>query len=89
MAIRDRQRAAIVASEQQSTSAGMAIKTLTIVDKYRVSPIDTVVDAFGSGHGVAQEIALATAGNTKRQPWRVTPLNVGEQCDDPYDREII
>ena len=87
-AVRDRQRAAIVASENQSTPAGMAQKTITICDKYRISPIDTVVDAFGVGHSVAQEIALVTSGNTKRQPWRVTPLNVGEQCDDPYDREL-
>ena len=87
-AVRDRQRAGIVASENQSTASSMATKTLTICDKFRVNPIDCVIDAFGSGHAVAQEVALATAGNTKRQPWRVTPLNVGEQCDDPYDREL-
>lgn len=87
-AIRDRQRAGIVASEQQSTSASMATKTLTICDKFRVDPIDTVIDAFGSGHAISQEIALATSGNTKRTPWRVTPLNVGEPCDDPYDKEL-
>lgn len=87
-AIRDRARAAIVASEQQSTSAGMAQKTITICDKFRVVPIDVVIDAFGVGHAVSQEIALVTSGNTKRQAWRVTPLNVGEQCNDPYDREL-
>lgn len=87
-AVRDRQRAAIVASENQSTAAGMANKTITIADKFRVDPIDVVIDAFGIGHAVSQEIALATGGNTKRTPWRVTPLNVGEQCDDEYDREL-
>jgi hypothetical protein len=87
-AIRDRQRAAIVASEQKSTSAGMANKTVTLCDKFNVDPIDTVIDAFGVGHSVAQEIALITSGNTKKFAWRVSPVNVGDQCDDEYDKEL-
>lgn len=87
-AIRNRHRAAIVASEKQSTAAGMASKTITICDKFKVDPIDMVIDAFGVGHAVSQEIALATSGNSKRSAWRVTPLNVGEPCDDEYDREM-
>lgn len=83
-AIRDRMRAAIAASEKISTGASMAIRSLTVCDKYQVDPIDFVIDAFGSGHAVAQEIALATA--KQKRPWRVTPINVGDQCDDEDDK---
>lgn len=83
-AVRDRARLAIVAEEDTSTSAGMAIKSLTIMDKYKIDPIDFVIDAFGKGQDVGMEIALATA-QTKR-PYRVYPVNTGEPCEDPTDR---
>ena len=85
-AIKDRQRIAIVAEEDKSTAPGMANKSLTICDKYGVDPIDFIIDAFGSGQNVAQEIALATS--MQKRPWRVTPINSGEQCDDEADREL-
>ena len=84
-AVRDRMRAAIVASEQVSTSASMAIKSITVVDKYGVDPIDFVIDAFGKGMNVSQEIALATS--KMKRPWRTWPINVGDPCDDEEDKE--
>jgi hypothetical protein len=77
-------RAACVAEEKQSTPASMAIKSLTVCDKFDVDPVDFVIDAFGKGHAVAQEIALATA--KQKRPWRVTPINTGDQCEDEQDR---
>lgn len=85
-AVRDRMRAAIAASEKKSTSASMAIRSLTVCDKYEIDPIDFVIDNFGSGADVGMEIALATA--KQQRPWRVTPVNVGEPCDDIYDQEV-
>jgi Helicase len=85
-AVRDRQRIGIVAQEQQSSPAGMAVKSVTICDKYDIDPIDFVIDAFGSGMNVAQEIALVTS--QQKRPWRTTPINSGEPCDDEADREV-
>ena len=85
-AIKDRARAAIIAQEDSSTPAGMALKSMTIVEKYRIDPIDLTVDAFGTGHSVAQEIALATAKEIR--PWRVRPVNTGDPCDNERDAEL-
>lgn len=83
-AIRDGMRAAIVAEEQVSTPASMAVKSLTVCDKYEVDPLDLVIDSFGKGSDVSMEIALATS--KQKRPWRVTPVNIGEPCPDPTDR---
>lgn len=85
-AVRDRARAGIMASEKISTPASMAQTSLTVCDKYTVDPLDLTIDAFGKGHAVSQEIALATA--KLPEPWRVTPINTGDPCDDLYDREL-
>lgn len=84
--VRDRIRAGIVASEAKSTPAGMAEKSVTVVTKYRIHPYDFVIDAFGAGHQVSQEIALMTA--KEDVPWRVYPVNTGEPCPDPNDAEL-
>lgn len=84
-AVRDRLRAAIVASEQSSTPASMGAKSLTVMDKYEIEPRDFAIDAFGKGHQVSQEIALATA--KEKDPRRVSPINVGDPCEDEDDRE--
>lgn len=84
-AVRDRQRAAIVGEEQISTPAGMAIRSMTLMDRYNVSPEDFVIDAFGSGHAVSQEIALASS--KLETPWRVTPINSGEPCENEDDKD--
>lgn len=85
-AVKDRMRIAIIAEEQTSSAMSMAIRSLTICDKYGVDPIDLAVDAFGSGHAVSQEIALATS--KQKRPWRVSPHNVGEPCEDADDKEL-
>lgn len=84
--IKDRTRCGIVATEEKSTAPSMAIKSITLCDKYKVDPIDFIIDAFGAGHAVAQEIALATA--QEKRPWRVTPINSGEPCEDENDQEL-
>ncbi len=83
-AVRDRMRAGIVASEQVSTPTSMAIKSLTVCDKYKIDPYNFVIDAFGKGQDVGMEIALATS--QQKRPWRTSPINVGEPCDDEQDR---
>jgi len=83
-AIRDRMRGAIVASEQISTPASMAVKSITVCDKYEVDPYDFVIDAFGKGQDVGMEIALATS--KQKRPWRTFPVNTGDQCEDESDR---
>lgn len=85
-AVRDRMRAGITASEQTSTPASMSNISLTLMEKYRVNPQDFVIDAFGKGHQVAQEIALST--QNQRQAWRVHPINVGDPCDSDADKEL-
>lgn len=85
-ALRDRQRAAIVHTEKESTSAGLAAKSITLLDKYEVDPIDFVIDAFGKGQNIAQEIALMTS--QQKRPWRVTPVNTGDACEVEAEREF-
>lgn len=86
-AIRDRMRAGIVAEEETSTPSSMALKSITICDRYGVDPIDFTIDNFGAGANVGQEIALATS--KEKRPWRVNPINVGEPCDAPDDELYI
>lgn len=83
-AVRDRQILAIVAEEEVSTPSSMANKSLTICDKYDIDPIDFVIDAFGKGQDVGMEIALATS--QQKRPWRVSPVNTGDSCDDSDDQ---
>lgn len=83
----DAMRAAIVGEEKISTSASMAVKSLTICDKFGIDPIDFTIDAFGKGQDVGMEIALATA--KQKRPWRVTTINSGEPCEDEADRELF
>lgn len=83
-AVKDRMRAGIVGEEQTSNAGGMATRSLTVCTKYNVRPEDFIIDAFGAGHAVAQEVALATAKHDV--PWRVTPINSGEACDSDDDR---
>lgn len=86
-AVRDRQRAGIVASERISTPATMAVKSVTVCDKFEIDPSDFVIDNLGSGANVSQEIALMTA--KQQRPWRVEAINVGDQCEDEEDRQTF
>ncbi len=85
-AVRDRIRAALVAEEKTSTSASMAEKSITVCDKFGIDPYDFVIDSFGKGSDVSMEIALATS--KQKRPWRVSPVNIGEPCEDELDRSI-
>lgn len=85
-AVKDRMRIGIVAEEEKSTSASMGVKSVTVCDKYQIDPVDFIIDAFGSGMNVSQEIALITS--QQKRPWRVTPINSGEPCDDESDGEL-
>lgn len=85
-ALRDRMTLLIPHTEKISNSKGMAALSVSLCDRYWVDPIDFVIDNFGVGANVAQEIALMTS--QEKRPWRVTPINVGEACDDEYDKEL-
>lgn len=85
-AVRDRLRAGIMATEQTSTPASMSNISLTVMEKYKIEPRDFTIDAFGKGHQVAQEIALAT--QNQKSAWRVTPINTGDPCDYDADKEL-
>lgn len=85
-AARDRMRLAIVAAEQESTDKSMAAKSITLCDRFFIDPIDFVIDAFGKGMNVAQEMALMTS--QEKRPWRVSPVNVGDPCEDESEREF-
>lgn len=88
-AARDRLRAGIIGSEKTSTPAGLAQSSLTLCDKYRIAPEDFVVDAFGKGHAVSQEVAIATSALGPGKPaWRVIPINTGEPCEDEGDKQL-
>lgn len=82
--VRDRQRAAIVAEEDISNAAGMANKSITICDKFKVDPSDFVIDAFGKGQDVGMEIAIGTA--KFKRPWRAHTVNVGDPCESEDDK---
>lgn len=85
-AVKDRQRIGIIAEESKSTPAGIAIKSVTICDKFRIHANDLIIDSFGVGSDVAMEIALATSQQKNKSPWRTHPVNVGESCEDESDK---
>lgn len=85
-AVKDTALAGIVAEELTSTAKGMAMHSMTILEKFRVKPEDFIIDAFGAGHAVSQEIALATA--KLNPPWRVTPVNTGEPPELEVDKDL-
>lgn len=85
-AVRDRLVATIQLTIKTTNPKQLAAASVTLCDRLWIDPIDFVIDAFGVGHPIAQEIALITS--QEKRPWRVTPLNVGEPCDDDYDKEL-
>jgi len=79
--VRDNFKAKIVAVEKTSNSKSIAQKTLTLMQYYNVSPEYVVVDNFGVGANVAQELAMAGK--------QVQALNVGEKCEKEEDSELF
>lgn len=86
-AARDRMTLTIPHTEKQSNPKELAAKSLTLCDRFYIDPIDFVIDSFGVGADVGMEMALATS--QQKRPWRVTPINGGNACDDEQDREMF
>lgn len=82
---RDRQTLMIPYTEKTSNPKSLAAKSVTLCDHFRIDPIDYVIDNFGVGADIGMEMALITS--QEKRPWRVTPINVGEACEDEYERE--
>lgn len=85
-AARDRQILTIPHTEKTSNPKGMAAKSVTLCDKLFIDPIDLIIDSFGVGSDVGMEIALMTS--QEKRPWRVTPVNVGDACEDDDQKEF-
>ena len=79
--IRDAFRAKVVGEESISTAKGIALKTLTLMDYYGIKESEVIVDNFGTGAAVVQELALSGSGKGVR----VIGVNVGEKPND-FDR---
>lgn len=81
--IRDHFKAKKIHEESISNPKGIAEKTLTFVELYKVKWRNIVVDSFGVGADVAKEIALITGG-----VGCVYSVNVGELPDHEADEEL-
>lgn len=86
-AARDRFILTIPHKQKLGTAKDQALKSITLCDRLYIDPIDLVIDSFGVGADVGMEIALATS--QEKRPWRVTPVNTGEACDDDADQELF
>ena len=71
--LRDQYCAKIVAKEQTSTPKTIAMKTLTLMAEHQLKAENVMVDNFGVGANVAQELALCGM--------RVNAFNVGDQVE--------
>ena len=71
--VRDNYRAKIVAREKISDPKKIAAKTRTLMEHYGIEAGDIVVDNFGEGANVAQELGLVGI--------RVDAVNVGGRID--------
>lgn len=83
---RDRVRINILHEEQTSTPASIGSKTITLAESIDISVEeyrDIIIDAFGVGHSVSQEIAIITKGKG-----RTYPVNIGEPCEYEEDRDL-
>lgn len=83
---RDRMRAQVLGEEQVSTSATIGGKTVTYAEVLGIGYGDyanIIIDAFGVGHDVSQEIAIITKGKG-----RTYPVNMGDPCDLEADRDV-
>ena len=74
--VRDYFRAKIVARERVSDTESIVRRTRGLMDHYGIGERKVVVDNFGTGANVSQELALLG--------YKISAVNVG---DEPYDRE--
>lgn len=72
--LRDHYAAKIVAREKSSSTASIAMKTMTLMQEYGIKAENVMVDNFGVGANVAQELAMNGI--------RVQAFNVGEAVED-------
>lgn len=85
-AARDRFVCMIPHTQKLGDAKDQAAKSITLCDRFYIDPIDLVIDSFGVGADVGMEIALATS--QQKRPWRVTPVNTGDPCEDESEREF-
>ena len=78
--IRDNFKAMIVSSENVSSPKSIAQKTVTLAEAYGIDWGNIVIDNFGEGANVAQEIALS--GSKEDPPRRVVGINVGDKSEN-------
>lgn len=71
--LRDNFKAKVVAREKNSNPKSIAEKTVQLLNIYEVDPLNIIVDNFGEGANVAQELALAG--------FRVHAINVGDTVE--------
>lgn len=81
--IRDHTKAMKLHEESISNPRGIAEKTLTFRDKYKINFRNIVIDSFGVGADVAKEIAIITSGKGN-----VYSVNVGELSEKESDQEL-
>lgn len=82
-AVRDNIKVGIVASEKISNPKSIAEKTMTLQDLFKVRPIDSCIENFGSGADVMGEVAISTEG--KR---RISSYQTGDVPEDADDAEM-
>jgi hypothetical protein len=84
---RDRVRMNVLHEEQLSTPITIASKILTLAEKIGIDVedfMDIIIDAFGVGHNVSQEVAIMTKGKG-----RTYPVNTGSSCELEEDRLLF
>lgn len=74
---RDQFRAKIVSVEKFSSDKSVAERTITLMGHYGTNESNVIIDNFGRGANVSQEIALA------EQHFKISAVNVGGPSSDP------
>lgn len=73
--IRDRFKAAVVATAQTTNDKELAEMALTLIDRYQLLPEDVVVGSFGVGADIGKEIAIAT--KDMKRPYNIYSVMEG------------
>ncbi len=78
--VRDQFKAAVVAKEKISTPTGIAARTRTLMDIYKVKDYNVWVDSFGEG-------AKASVELSKGGKW-INAINVGDACETDSEKNL-
>ena len=81
---RDNHRARLLGSMDTSNEKEQASRTLTLMDKYKIHPRDTVLDNFGAGANIALQVSAMTRGKKI-----IRAINVGDKPRLDRDKEIF